>query len=305
MTPLLPATAGLRVTFANAPRRNVVHCCDALSMLRALPSGSVDAVITDPPYPEIDRDYGRLTELEWMTLMQAVVIETRRILKPSGSAVFILQANSEHLGSMRLWLWKFMVWCGETWNIVQDVYWWNYAKAPTAHVNRDYGLMRPSVKNCVWLGNVDCYRSQASILWRPSASMMAESVEDRALYYTSSGTSMRRGRVAATVLERGGTTPFNLIPLTNADSVTSGGAFGHGAATPFKLADWWVRYIVPPGGLVIDPFMGSGTLGLAAQANGCDYIGCDLSPEYCDVARRRLAQPYTLPLFAPPRAASE
>ncbi len=59
-----------------------------------MPAGSVDAVITDPPYPEISRAYGRMTEAEWWDMMMVVCTETRRILKPTGSAVFILQPNS-------------------------------------------------------------------------------------------------------------------------------------------------------------------------------------------------------------------
>ena len=34
---------------------------DCLEVLKTLPDASFDAIITDPPYPEIDRDYGRLT----------------------------------------------------------------------------------------------------------------------------------------------------------------------------------------------------------------------------------------------------
>ncbi len=63
-------------------------------------------------------------------------------------------------------------------------------------------------------------------------------------------------------------------------------------------------------GLVLDPFMGSGTTALVARALGRDYIGCDLSQEYVNIAHERLRQPFEehhvtketryddLPLFA-------
>ena len=44
-------------------------------------------------------------------------------------------------------------------------------------------------------------------------------------------------------------------------------------------------------GVVLDPYSGSGTTGLAAQLLGHDYIGFDLSDEYHDMARERLANP--------------
>jgi hypothetical protein len=95
---------------------------EALDLLRALPSASIDSVVTDPPYPCIDREYGRWTEAEWFALMDPVVEECRRVLKPTGSAVFVLQPNSERVGRMRTWLWEFMAKWGREWGMVQDAW---------------------------------------------------------------------------------------------------------------------------------------------------------------------------------------
>jgi hypothetical protein len=142
---------------------------DALDELRKLPDGFADAVVTDPPYPEIDRAYGRLTEAEWHALMDAVVNECRRVLKPRGSAVFVLKPNSERVGRMRPWLWEFMAKWTREWGMVQDAWWWNYATAPTVHCHEANGLMRPSMAAIVWLGPEDCYRDQGAVLWTESA----------------------------------------------------------------------------------------------------------------------------------------
>jgi hypothetical protein len=64
---------------------------DCRRELKNLPDKSIDLILTDPPYPEIDREYGRLTEREWHGLMRVVVTEGRRLLKPTGSMVVILQ----------------------------------------------------------------------------------------------------------------------------------------------------------------------------------------------------------------------
>ena len=48
--------------------------------------------------------------------------------------------------------------------------------------------------------------------------------------------------------------------------------------------------IVPPGGLVLDPFAGSGTTAVACAETGRRCVGVEISPEYCDIARRRLAE---------------
>ena len=64
---------------------------DCRDVLKAIASQSVDAIITDPIYPEVNKEYGRITESEWHSLMRLVVSESHRILTPKGSAVFILQ----------------------------------------------------------------------------------------------------------------------------------------------------------------------------------------------------------------------
>lgn len=220
-------------------------------------------MVTDPPYAEVDRSYGRWTEAEWRELMDATIAHIRRVLAPTGSAVFILQATSERVGRMRPWLWRFMAdWC-ERWNMVQDVWWWNTAAMPTVHTRREYGLLRPSVKACVWLGPEDCYRDQDSVFWTQSNAMNAMDRESRAVQRFPSGQSKRWSKMTEVVDERDGcVTPFNLLPLANTNSVTSAGALGHGAGTPTPLAAWWVRYICPPGGVVLDPFAGVGSIGV-------------------------------------------
>lgn len=113
---------------------------NCINVLPTIASQSVDAVITDPPYPHIKRDYGKWTTEEWWELVvENVIPEVRRILKPTGSAVFILQPNSKHVGQMRGWLWEFMAWVCREWNIVQDAYWWNIAALPTTGASRRYG----------------------------------------------------------------------------------------------------------------------------------------------------------------------
>ncbi len=47
--------------------------------------------------------------------------------------------------------------------------------------------------------------------------------------------------------------------------------------------------IVPPTSTVLDPFAGSGTVGVAALRAGHQFIGMEISPWYCDVAKQRLA----------------
>lgn len=265
---------------------------DCRAILPTLPDASVDCVICDPPYPMIDRPYGKLTEAEWHGLMDVVVPECRRILKPKGSAVFILQPNSERVGRMRPWLFEFQAkWCRE-WGMVQDAYWWNINAMPTGGAGSK-GMLRAGIKLCVWLGSQFCYRNQASVLWAESYDNLASRARGRCERVTSpSGwrpNSKPRETNHATMKgaaeRRGGVTPFNVIPLPNSQHRE-----GHGAATPLALADWWLRYICPPGGTVLDPFIGSGTVGIAAVKSGRSIVGIErmTGPGYFPTAQERI-----------------
>jgi DNA modification methylase len=264
---------------------------DALKVLPTLEAGSVDCVLTDPPYPCIKRPYGYWTEAEWFALMNPVVEQCRRVLKPTGSAVFILQPNSERLGRMRTWLWEFMAKWGKEWGIVQDVWWWNCTAPPTAHAQRSRGLTRPSLKACVWLGDADCYRNQDAVLWSESDHHVGEKAAerfDRKIVSTSSGHQMNRARCFEAAKQRGGVTPFNLLPVPNQHSKDNGGLYGHGAATPKALCCWWTRYIAPPEGIILDPFGGSGTVGLAALQEGRNAVLIERNAEYVAIAQQRI-----------------
>jgi DNA modification methylase len=264
---------------------------DCRDVLAALPAASVDAVICDPPYPEISRDYGRMSEADWHAMMRVVVGEVRRILKPTGSAVFVLQPNSERVGRMRPWLWEFMAWTAREWNMVQDAWWWNVTAMPEAHSIQGR-LMRASMKACVWLGPAECWRNQDAVLWEESDASRVSRMQKRTRlkFNHPGGHHTDKSRIYEVALRRGGVTPFNVLPLPNSNSASSGGAHGHGAATPLPLCQWWTRYICPPGGVILDPFAGSGTTGIAAVEHGASYVGIEQMPRYVEVARERIGK---------------
>ena len=262
---------------------------DCRKELKKLASHSVDAIVADPIYPEVNRQYGRISEDQWHDMMRDVVGECRRILKPKGSAVFVLQPNYDKIGKMRLWLWEFLLWAAKEWNLVQDVYWWSIDAMPLAGTNRKQGLLRQSVKMCVWLGPADCYRNQDAVLWTPSQATSARHRADIALRTGPSGRTFRNSTIAKSADERGGTTPFNLLPISTGGQ--PGGAEHHPAATPYDVAAWWCRYILPAGGVLLDPFCGSGTMLQAGLDHGASkVIGIDREKKYLAIAKRRIAK---------------
>jgi len=65
-------------------------------------------------------------------------------------------------------------------------------------------------------------------------------------------------------------------------------AVGHPAPFPIELPSRLIKLYSYPGDIVLDPFMGSGTTGIAAAALGRHYIGYEISPKYCKLAQERI-----------------
>jgi DNA modification methylase len=69
----------------------------------------------------------------------------------------------------------------------------------------------------------------------------------------------------------------------------------HPTVKSTALMRWLCRLACPPGGLILDPFAGSGSTLKAALLEGCRAVGIEQSPDYCKIARRRLGDPEALP----------
>ncbi len=63
----------------------------------------------------------------------------------------------------------------------------------------------------------------------------------------------------------------------------------HPTVKPLKLMQYLVKLVTPKGGVCLDPFMGSGTTGMAAKSQGFRYIGFDMTKEYVEIAEARIA----------------
>lgn len=281
----------------------ILYHGEATAILPTIPDKSMNCIITDPPYAGAKRDYGYWSESEWLSMMEIIFLEGRRVLTSSGSMLFIVQPNMDKVGKMRLWVWEFLLWASKQWNLVQDLYWWNYCTLPSEMAMPKHGLMRGSLKYLLWFGNSNCYRNQENILNIPSDRQIADSQNSKLTSTrrgNPSGASKNYKKMSTAFQKRGGVTPSNVWPITNGNSTDSAGSNNHGAGTPYQLCERLISYLCPDNGIVLDCFAGSGTIGQATIHQGKKYVGIEQYDDYIPICQKRLAQAYQdslLPLF--------
>ena len=100
-----------------------------------------------------------------------------------------------------------------------------------------------------------------------------------------------KGRFPANVMHDGLETEwakFFYCPKTSKSERNSGDKNTHPTVKPIKLMKYLCRLVTPKGGTVLDPFMGSGSTGMAAKDEGFDFIGIEKEKEYFDICESRI-----------------
>ena len=62
----------------------------------------------------------------------------------------------------------------------------------------------------------------------------------------------------------------------------------HPTVKPIKLMEYLIKLVTPPKGTVLDPFMGSGSTGVAVNQLGFKFVGCEMNEEYFEIAKKRI-----------------
>lgn len=226
---------------------------DALEVLRGLPDGSVDALITDPPYSS-----GGFTRGDRMQDPNAKYVQ-------SGTEIVRASFSGDNRDG-RSWCYWMALWLSEAVRVCKDaayvLLFTDWRQLPLASDALQAG-------GFVWRGIVAWDKGEAARA--PHVGYFRHQCE-----YVVWGT--RGGMVV-----ENGLGPFPgcfRVPVLLSDK-------HHMTGKPTLLMSQLVQ-VVPPGGVILDPFMGSGTTGVAAVQNGREFIGIEMEQGYFDVAQRRI-----------------
>jgi len=305
----------------------VVHHGDCLDVMRAMAPASADCCVTSPPYWGL-RDYGvdgqlglESTPAEYVARMVEVFREVRRVLKDDGT--LWLNLGDSYMGGG-----------GGNYGTGASVASGHGQHLTNVRNRPDFiaatGLKSKDLCGIPWRVafalQADGWYLRSDIIWaKPNP--MPESVTDRPTkaheylfllskserYYYDSGAIAEESIIG---VREGGTNAYNLVTQTGGrDTQNLGGSNGtrnkrsvwtvatepfpgaHFAVMPTALVKPCVLAGCRPGGTVLDPFTGSGTVGWVAVENGCGFVGSELNPEYVAIARARIAAAANAPTF--------
>lgn len=301
---------------------------DNLKALKAMPADSVHCCVTSPPYYglrdyEIEGQIGREdTPEQYIERLVAVFREVYRVLRPDGTLwlnisdtycgtgskggyvdpkytngrtgqrVSIAQnvRGCKHKDLIGIpWLLAFAL-RNDGWYLRNDIIWYKANPMPESVKDR----CTRCYEHVFLLAKSRSYYFDAAAIAEPIAAVTVARMKGGrgAIHKYAEGIpgqtvqGINRPRKAGAI-------PDELIPafrnkrdVWHINTVPYGG--NHFAAFPPKLAETCILAGCPVGGIVIDPFLGSGTTGLAAKQNGRRYIGIDINAEYCRLARERI-----------------
>lgn len=259
---------------------NTLHNGDCLEVMTSLPDNSVDAVLTDPPYLTTDLHFDK------SRLDMAWVIDLLRIVKPNGYlAVFAPVEMSAFIASH--WSMRFTGF----WLKPQAGMRTAAAKKPMSksEIYSVFAHPKHKVKNLTWNPVKIHGEPYTRIKRHRGYQRNGKDQIDRA--DTSSWT--KDGYVSK---NDGWRMQTDVIIGPSKPCMPHGERTIHPTQKPENVMSTLVQWLTNEGDTILDPFMGSGTTGVAASRLGRDFIGIELDPDYFKIAQARI-QDAGMPLF--------
>lgn len=273
---------------------------DALDAIAEMPDGSVDLVVTSPPYAlHFKKEYGNADQADYVDWLSPFCREILRVLKPTGSFVLNIGGAWTPGAPIRsLYIFRLLLHlCDDLgFNLCQEFFWYNPAKmpAPAEWVNVRRIRVKDSVEYIFWLGKTEFPKADNSSVLQPYSPDMLRLIK-RGVKATKrpSGHNIK----ATFAEDRGGSIPGNLIQCGNNESnsnylkaLKAAGRKIHPARFPAELPRFFIEFLTDEGDLVVDPFAGSNTTGAVAESLSRRWIAIETNEEYLDDSRLRFGR---------------
>ena len=286
------------MAFLNSHWTNSIYEGNAKTVLDTLPSKSVNCIITSPPY-YLQRDYSTPMQIgneespsEYTENLRLVFSECYRVLKEDGT--LWLNIGDKYCDGQLLGLpWRVaLALKDDGWVLRSDIIWHKPNAMPSSVKNRpttDHEYVFLFTKNQNYYYDVDSIREPHVTFSDKSRMRGGRNHFGRINSTPENGknggdSNLHNGRWDQAFHPKGrNRRTVWTIPLSKFRDA-------HFAVFPEKLVELCLSAGCPENGIVLDPFIGSGTTAVVAQRIRRQYVGIDSNPKYCEMARNRLRQ---------------
>jgi len=272
---------------------------DALSILQRLPDGSVDAVITSPPYAlHFKKEYGNVDKGNYVQWMLPFAREIKRVLKSDGSFVLNIGGSYDAGAPTRsLYHFKLLIALVEEvgFYLAQECFWHNPAKlpSPTEWVNVRRFRIKDSVEYVWWLSPTAWPHADNTQVLVPYSPDMKRLIERG---YKAKKRPSGHNITSKFQKDLGGAIPQNVLVRGNNESNSEYmqackelGIKVHPARFPRALPEFFIKLLTKPGDIILDPFAGSNTTGRVAEDLHRRWVAVDVEKSYIRASGIRFA----------------
>jgi DNA modification methylase len=270
---------------------------DSLAFMKALPGGTINLVMTSPPFAlQRKKEYGNVEASAYVEWLTPFAEEIRRILTDDGS--FVLDLGGSWIkGQPTRSLYHYEVVIAFTkaigFHLAQEFFWYNPSKLPTPA--EWVTVRRVRVKDAV---NTVWWFSKTPNPKASNRKVLVEYSDSMKQLITNGYKPLLRpsGHDISDKFQRdnGGAIPSNLLTIANTESNSeylrlcrSYGIKPHPARFPLSLPEFFIKMLTDKGDRVLDPFGGSMVTGAACERMERRWIGVDNTESYIAASRFR------------------
>jgi DNA modification methylase len=286
---------------------------DSLELLRSLPTGQINLIVTSPPYAlHFKKEYGNKNKEEYIKWFLPFASEIHRVLRDDGSFVLNIGGSyNKGIPTRSIYHFKLLVALVEEigFHLAQECFWYNPAKMPmpAEWVTVRRIRIRDSVEYVWWLSKTPWPKaSNLSVLKEYSEDMIRLNRNGVRGTVRPSGHVIRK---SFDKIHAGGSIPSNVTEAEFEDVPESmlkmgnnaandaytrrckeGGTKIHPARFPATLPKFFIKLLTEPNDLVVDPFAGSNTTGAVAEGLKRRWIACEAVEEYLKASTFRFEE---------------
>lgn len=243
---------------------NKIHCADCIDFMKGIPDNYINLIVTSPPYWNIHK-YNKGNEIgfgqtlkQYIASLEKIFVQFKRITKDNGNILFNIMDCMRNGKLIRL---SDLIINISPLELKERIIWYIPNKMPVTQnkylVNK-YEWLLHFVKSDNYVFNVDEMR-------RPSK---YSKIDKREWKYNP------KGKLLENVWE---------IPAKHLPNPV------HPAMFPLEIPLRCIKAWSNINDMILEPFAGSGNTLIACKELGRKYIGIEINPEYCEIARRRIS----------------